>query len=134
MSTQKKLAEWGTYPNFPKSEFDCKHTGKNEMKHSFMARLQRLRDEFGKPMAISSGYRDKSHPAEAKKGATTGAHTTGRACDVKVDRGDAYRLMELAVKHGFTGIGFQQKGANRFIHLDDMTSNEGFVRPTIWSY
>jgi uncharacterized protein YcbK (DUF882 family) len=133
--TSQKLAEWGTYPNFPKHEFDCKHTGKNEMKHSFMARLQRLRDEFAKPMPISSGYRDKTHPAEARKGGSiSGAHTTGRSCDVVVSRGDAYRLIELAIKHGFTGIGVQQKGGARFIHLDDMTSNEGFVRPTVWSY
>lgn len=133
--SNSRLAEWGLYPNFSKEEFDCKHTGKNEMKHTFMARLQALRDEFGKPMPISSGYRDKTHPVEARKGTVSlGAHTTGRSCDVVVSRGDAYRLIELAIKHGFTGIGINQKGVNRFIHLDDMTSIEGFVRPAVWSY
>jgi hypothetical protein len=31
----------------------------------------------------------------------------------------------------FTGIGIQQKGGARFIHLDDLT---GVGRPTVWSY
>jgi len=41
--------------------------GKNEMKHSFMAKLQALRTAYGKPIAISSGFRDYTHPAESKK-------------------------------------------------------------------
>jgi len=31
----------------------------------------------------------------------------------------------------FKGIGVQQKGAGRFIHLDDWASPN---RPTVWSY
>ncbi len=63
----EQLAKWDLYPNFSKEEFDCKHTGKNEMKHSFMAKLQALRTAYGKPIAISSGFRDYTHPAESKK-------------------------------------------------------------------
>ena len=50
-------ANFDLYPNFSKAEFDCKHTGKNEMKHSFMSKLQALRTAYGKPMIISSGLR-----------------------------------------------------------------------------
>jgi zinc D-Ala-D-Ala carboxypeptidase len=39
--------------------------------------------------------------------------------------------LRLAFKLGFTGIGVQQKGSGRFIHLDTM---EGGTRPTVWSY
>lgn len=122
---------WSDYPNFSKAEFDCKHTGKNEMKPEFMDKLQKLRTAYGKPMKISSGFRDRTHPIEARK-ATSGAHTTGLACDVAVQGADALRLIHLAGLYGFTGIGVQQKGAGRFIHLDCCT--DGFPRPTVWSY
>lgn len=125
------MMDWSDYPNFTASEFACKHTGKNQMTPEFMDRLQRLRTAYGKPMRITSGYRDRTHPIEAKK-ATSGAHTTGMACDVAVQGADALRLIQLALMYGFTGIGVQQKGGGRFIHLDCCT--DGFPRPTIWSY
>jgi len=123
---------WNDYPNFKENEFRCKHTGKADMHPDFMRKLQRLRTEFGKPMRISSGYRDKTHPVESSKSAT-GAHVMGRAADVVVSGADALQLVHLAVKHGFTGIGVQQKGPSRFIHLDDVPSGI-LPRPTIWSY
>lgn len=98
-----------------------------------MDRLLALRLAYGKPMPISSGYRDKTHPIEAKK-VTTGTHTTGRACDVAVTGKDAYRLVELAYQYGFTGIGINQKGSSRFVHLDDCGPAAGRPRPTMWSY
>ena len=125
--------DWDAYPNFSEAEFRCKHTGKCEMDPEFMARLQRLRNAYGKPMSITSGYRDRTHPIEARKG-SGGAHTYGRACDVAVQGADAVRLVELALLYGFTGIGVQQKGGGRFIHLDDLTLHDNFPRPTIWSY
>lgn len=123
--------DWSKYPNFSEAEFRCKHTGKCLMQPEFMARLQKLRIAYGKGMRITSGYRDRTHPAEAKK-VTSGAHTTGRACDVAVQGADAVRLVGLAIELGFTGIGVQQKGAGRFIHLDDVTV--GLPRPGMWSY
>lgn len=123
---------WDDYPNFSESEFRCRHTGKCEMRPEFMERLQRLRLAYGKPMKITSGFRDRSHPVEARKVAT-GAHTLGRACDVAVTGADAIRLLVLAVEFGFTGIGVQQKGEGRFIHLDDVPGNQ-LPRPAIWSY
>ena len=127
-------AQWNLYPNFSKKEFDCKHTGKNEMKHSFMSKLQALRIAYGKPMSISSGFRDYSHPNEIKKPVLNGAHPTGLAADIRVDRGDAYLLLKLAMELEFTGIGINQKGGSRFIHLDTIESNSSQPRPTIWSY
>lgn len=124
--------DWSEYPNFSAAEFRCKHSGKDGMKPEFMARLQKLRDAYGKPMTITSGFRDKSHPIEARKPGSGGAHTTGRACDVAVQGEDAMRLVKLAIEMGFTGIGVQQKGGGRFIHLDDVTS--GLPRPAFWSY
>lgn len=124
---------WSDYPNFSAEEFRCKHTGKDGMQPDFMARLQRLRNAYGKPMRITSGFRDRTHPVEASKRGT-GAHTTGRAVDIAVQGADARLLVALAIDHGFTGIGIKQHGPSRFIHLDDIPGTAGQPRPTIWSY
>jgi hypothetical protein len=55
-------------------------------------------------------------------------HSTGLACDVGVQGADAHEILRLAMHLGFTGIGVQQKGAGRFIHLDLRQA------PTVWSY
>ena len=102
------------------------------MHPDFMERLQELRMVYGKPMKITSGYRDKTHPIEAKK-AAPGAHASGRACDVSIRGADAVELLNLALQMGFTGIGIQQKGEGRFIHLDDIEDGTQ-PRPMIWSY
>jgi uncharacterized protein YcbK (DUF882 family) len=122
---------WKDYPNFTPDEFRCKHSGRIQMHPEFMARLQRLRTAFGKPMVITSGYRDATHPAERNK-AEPGAHTHGRAADVAVQGADAVRFVALAIEYGFTGIGVSQKGTGRFIHVDDLAPP--WPRPTIWSY
>jgi zinc D-Ala-D-Ala carboxypeptidase len=116
---------WGKY--FTEAEFACRHCGKCEMDQAFVDRLNRLREAYGAPLRVSSGYRCKDHPVEARK-ASTGMHTTGKAVDFAVERGAAYRLLMLAMEMGFTGIGVQQKGTGRFLHLDDREE------PTMWSY
>ena len=124
---------WSKYPNFTREEFACKHTGECDMNEEFMDRLQKLRSMYGNPMRITSGFRSIKHPIEASKRAG-GAHTTGRACDIAVEGSDAHEVVRLAMLCGFTGIGVQQKGGGRFIHLDDVDATYGFPRPTIWSY
>jgi len=103
------------------------------MNPEFIDKLNDLRLAFGKPMKITSGFRDVTHPIEAKKN-TPGAHTTGQAADIAVSREDAFDLLSLALTKGFTGIGIQQKGSGRFIHLDTLKNSPERPRPTIWSY
>lgn len=124
------MINWNDYPNFSKSEFDCSHTGENDMKPAFMEKLQALRTLYKKPITINSGYRSIDHPLEAKK-AIKGTHTKGIAADVSCDGQDAYEIVHLAMNLGFTGIGVAQKGNMRFIHLDTWG---GGPRPNIWSY
>ena len=120
---------WSDYPNFNKAEFDCKHTGLNEMKPEFMKLLQALRLMYGKPMTITSGYRHHTHPVEARKGHTTGEHTQGVCCDVACASGaDRYQIIRLALQLGFTRIGI----AKTFIHLG--IGGAGLPSPTIWDY
>jgi zinc D-Ala-D-Ala carboxypeptidase len=129
-----RLVNWSDYKNFVEAEFRCKHTGRCEMHPDFMDRLQSLRNEYGKPMLISSGFRHPSHPVEMRK-PRPGAHTFGRAADIMVSHADAVELLGLAIRHGFTGFGVAQRpGSPRFIHIDDMAPEVTRPRPSIWSY
>jgi zinc D-Ala-D-Ala carboxypeptidase len=122
-------AQWGTYKNFPKSEFDCKHTGQNEMQHEFMTKLQQLREDFGRPMVITSGYRHPTHPVEARKTHSNGEHTQGMCCDVRcLNSSTRFALISLALKHGFTRIGI----AKTFIHIG--LGGKGLPNNVIWDY
>lgn len=124
--------DWADYPNFRPEEFHCRYTGEIDMRPDFMRRLQHLRSVYGKPMVITSGFRSRRHPSEAKKG-VPGAHSMGRAADIAVAGEDAVRLLKLALDLGFTGIGVNQKSTGRFIHLDDVSAPT-LPRPMIWSY
>lgn len=115
------------YKFFTPDELRCKHTGKLAMDPGFMARLDTLRERFGAPLVITSGYRDPSHPAEQSK-AEPGTHSQGIAVDIAIRGEAAVRLLELALPLGFRGIGVQQKGPSRFLHLDTRQT------PAMWSY
>ena len=105
------------------------------MDQNFIDKLNQLRDSYGKPMTITSGFRDETHPIEAmKKDPKGGAHVSGKACDILVDRKDAFELLSLAFLIGFTGIGVNQKGGARFLHLDTLENSASRPSPTIWSY
>jgi zinc D-Ala-D-Ala carboxypeptidase len=122
-------AQWEQFPNFRKQEFDCRHTGKNEMKHQFMQVLQAIRKEYGRPMTVTSGYRHPTHPVEARKLRSDGEHTRGMCCDIACTSGiERFRLVELALKHGITRIGI----AKNFIHLG--LGGQGLPSPVIWDY
>lgn len=124
------LANFNDYKYFTKEEFECKNTGNCLMQKDFMDQLTILRETIGRPFIISSGYRDPSHPIEARK-KKPGQHTKGNAVDLLVNGPHAYEIIKEAMAMGvFKGIGFQQKGAHstRFIHLDTRTE------PAVWSY
>jgi uncharacterized protein YcbK (DUF882 family) len=103
-------------------------------REDFMERIEKLRIRYGKPMRVTSAARCPEYNAAVSSTGGKGPHTTGRAIDIGVDRGDAYMVLKLALEAGFTGIGVAQKGSGRFMHLDDLLNDEGQPRPTIWSY
>ena len=100
----------------------------------FLDRLERLRVAFNRPMPLSAGFRCPMHNMAVSETGATGPHTTGHAVDVKVTRGEAYALTLLACRLGFTGLGFAQKGAARYMHLDDLPDAPGQPRQHVWSY
>lgn len=113
---------------FTQAEFKCKHCGKCEMDQAFLDKINKLREEYGQSLVVTSGYRCPEHPAERIKVGKSGMHTTGKAADFAVEGANAQRLLMLALQHGFTGVGVQQKGGGRFIHLDTRDT------PALWSY
>lgn len=121
------------WPNFTQDELSCHGSGACEMNEAFMDKLQELRDLYGKPMIVTSGYRSPAYNAKVSGTGTTGPHTTGKAADIAVSGMDAYLLAQLAFKMNFTGIGISQKGPKRFIHLD-MLAPPAFPRPAVWTY
>ena len=100
-----------------------------------MEKVERLRIRYGMPMPVTSCARCPDHnEKESATKSRTGPHTTGRAIDIAVRGLNAWLLLRLALQEGFTGIGINQKGDDRFLHIDDLPNAEGQPRPTVWSY
>ena len=111
---------------FRLEEFNCTHTNKNQMDHEFLEKLDELRERVGFPFIITSGYRDATHPAEARKAEPgTGTHCQGIAADIAVSNGfERMNIVHEAIKMGFS-IGV----ARTFVHVDDRKTT-----PVMWTY
>ena len=120
---------------FTKEELSCKGTDECFMNEEFMKQLHRLREDYARPMTITSGYRDVAYNTVIG-GSPNSAHILGQAVDVAVSGNLAYDLIRMAMLHGFTGIGVAQRGPHnkRFIHIDNIVNSDTSPRPTIWSY
>ena len=116
-----------TYKFFRLEEFNCTHTNRNEMDHEFLVKLDLLRENCGFPFRITSGWRDATHPAEARKAEPgTGTHCQGIAADIAVSNGfERMNIVHEALKLGFGGIGVSKS----FIHIDDRKTT-----PVMWTY
>jgi len=128
-SAEEAKDHW-RWPNFTPSEFACSCCGIVYVSESFMDRLQSVRTRSSLPMPISSGYRCSSYNSSISSTGDSGPHTTGKAADIAVSHESAFVVLDLALDEGFTGIGVNQKGSGRFIHLDTLEEN----RPRVWSY
>jgi uncharacterized protein YcbK (DUF882 family) len=122
-----------TWTNFTLEEFACKHCGENNIEPELIDKLQLLRTELGFPFRITSGYRCAEHPIEKNKTAP-GTHALGLAADIALSGQQALQVISKATDYGFTGIGINQKGNGRFIHLDISKDSQGRPRPHVWSY
>lgn len=126
-----RIPEW---ENFSYDEFACAHCGENRTEHRLIDYLQRLRDQCDFPFVITSGYRCPDHPVEARK-AHPGAHALGLAADIGLSHVHALHLLKIALMDPETmGVGINQKGDGRFIHLDIAPAATFRPRPHIWSY
>jgi len=123
--------DWSRWPNFGRNEFVCRcGCGRADMDPAFMDWLQKVRTACGFPFRVTSGYRCTEHNARVNGGP---AHPSGRAADIAVQGEHAMILMREALIRSVAGLGVQQKGIGRFIHLDRYDGPSA-ARPTMWDY
>ena len=116
---------------FSLAETECKCGCGTDLTDTFKQQCDELREAYGAPLTMTSGARCGSYNQKVSDTGPQGPHTTGGAADFAVARGDAFKLLGIAFRLGFTGIGIRQKGEGRFIHLDKLTAPP---RPNVWSY
>lgn len=129
------MIDWNQVEHFEAAEFQCHcGCGTNLIQPALVFKLDELREHFGKPLAVTSGYRCNEHNQAVSDTGFHGPHTTGLACDLAVSGRDAYVVLRLSLAAGFTGIGVRQRGTSGFLHLDLIPDSFGHARPMVWSY
>lgn len=112
--------------NFTVAEFACKDGSDPVFVDSSLAALlQKIRDHFGRPVVITSGYRTAAHNA-AVGGSKSSQHLLGRAADFYVEGVDVATVAAYAETllptHG--GVGRYPKDAKHpkrstgWVHID----------------
>jgi hypothetical protein len=124
---------------FKPSEFDSRlEPGSGSKMHKeFLAKLNKARELYGKPMQVTSGYRVRADYERLKRQgyevSMTSAHFIGRAVDVRPVSGvlDTWQEWEVFL-NCFWEAGFRRFGimANT-LHVDDDPSKRA---PATWRY
>ena len=84
------------------------------MSKEMLSKLDMIREEYGKPIHINSGYRTEAHN-EKVGGKPASSHLKGLAVDIACNASrDRFNLVNLFIKHDINRIGI----AKNFIHVD----------------
>lgn len=98
------------------------------MDDTFIQMLDEVREEYGKPISITSGYRTQVYNDRLQNSVKNSAHTKGLAADLYVpNTKERYELLGILIKRGFKRIGI----AYTFIHVD---IDETKPQNRIWLY
>ena len=115
-SSSTKLAT-----NFESSEFDCHGSGccsSTLVDDKLVTYLQQIREHFGKPVNISSGYRCATHNKNIG-GATNSRHAKGQAADIYITGVAPAEIAKYAESIGILGIGLYETDSDgHFVHVD----------------
>ena len=109
--------------NFTVAEFACKDGSDPVFVDSSLAALlQKIRDHFGRPVVITSGYRTASHNTRVG-GSKSSQHLLGRAADIQVQDTDPLAVAAYAesLMPGWGGVGRYPVKAGRtkgWVHVD----------------
>lgn len=112
-------------PNFKVREFACKGSDVVLLDDELVVLLQCIREHFGKPVHITSGYRTAAHNA-AVGGSKSSQHLLGRAADFYVEGMDVATVAAYAetLLPARGGIGSYPKDAAHpkrstgWVHID----------------
>ena len=106
--------------NFHSSEFDCKGGSccqSTKVSKQLVSYLQLIRNHFGVPVKINSGYRCSTHNS-AVGGSKNSKHTLGQAADIVVSGVEPKEVAKYAESIGVLGIGLY----DNFVHIDTRTT------------
>ena len=107
--------------NFNSSEFDCHGSGccsSTLVDDKLVTYLQQIREHFGKPVNISSGYRCATHNKNIG-GATGSRHSKGQAADIYISGVTPAEIAKYAESIGILGIGLYETNSDGFfVHVD----------------
>ncbi|MDD4778907.1 MAG: D-Ala-D-Ala carboxypeptidase family metallohydrolase [Fermentimonas sp.] len=112
---------------FKESEFQsCSPScSLQDMQQSTMSKFDKARELAGIPFVINSAYRS-SEWDRSKGRSGTGAHTLGRAIDIRCNtERNRFLVLSSLIKAGFKRIGIYK----RFIHADDSPNH---TQEIIW--
>ena len=125
-------AEWVTIKHFRPAEFDSKDapgSGFSMMDLSLVSRLDHLRDLWGAPLVVASGFRSLAHN-DAVGGVKDSAHLRGLAADLKTDNlPQCIRLSHVA-----RGLGFRRIGIDLLGHLLHVDTDATLPQDVTWFY
>ena len=134
-----KVDDWGEIKYFSPSEFSCncgECHGELGIEFQLVEALDHLRELYGKPIKITSGFRCEKHPET--KARPTSSHTRsksdgvfygGKAADIAISGSrERYLLLEMIFANDmFRRIGI----GSDFMHLDLDGSKDEMVG---WTY
>ena len=127
----REPGDWDqSWVNFKPEELQCSHCQTLKIHAGIMNGLQQARNDLG-PLSITSGYRCSEHNSAVSKTGPGGPHTTGKAVDIHVSNSQHRKQLIDYFADKVTGLGI----AKTFIHIDLLTSDDGFeMRPNCWIY
>ena len=121
-------------PSFRVREFACKGSDVVLIDDELVVLLQCIREHFGKPVHITSGYRTAAHNA-AVGGSKSSQHLLGRAADFYVEGVDVATVAAYAetLLPGRGGIGRYPKDAKHptrktgWVHIDTRAGKSRWI-------
>lgn len=129
MKKRRKMKNTATISFFPNQEFfRCTPScSKRDMNVGTLQRLNKAREIAGIPFVLTSAYRSPAWD-KLKGRSGTGAHTLGRAVDIKCTTlRERFIIVSALIQAGFTRIGI----AKTYIHADDSPTHS---QKLIWLY
>ena len=123
VNTYKKGNKTKLSTNFRVSEFDCKCSRCSEtlLDTALIDILQKIRNHYGKPVNINSGYRCSKHNVEVG-GANGSHHVKGMAADIVVKGVEPIEVARYAESIGIKRIGYYDANHGNFVHIGSGTT------------